>query len=102
MFFNQAVNCRCSVVRQPKKTSSFAYADDDDVMLLMLMLMLMMSIVMVMMMITTMMTMMMMTQGMMLMMTALWLMHPQGCVMQQLLFSFTSSATFAFAPLLSL
>ena len=25
-----AVNCRCSVVRQPKRTSCFAYADDDD------------------------------------------------------------------------
>ena len=74
MFFNQAVNCRCSVVRQPKKTSSFAYAADDDVMLLMLMLMLMMSIVIVMMMITTMMTMMMMTHKVMLIMTALWLM----------------------------
>ena len=74
MFFNQAVNCRCSVVRQPKRTSCFAYADADDVMLLMLMLMLMMSIVMVLlMMITTMMTMMMMTQKMMLIMTALWL-----------------------------
>ena len=68
----------------------------------MLMLMLMMSIVMVMMMITTMMTMMMMTQKMMLMMTALWLMHPNGCVMLQLPLSLASLATLAFAPLTSL
>ena len=62
------------VVRQLKKTRSFAHAADDDVMLLMLTQMLMMTLVMVVMMITTMMTMMMMTQKMMLIMTALWLM----------------------------